>query len=270
MVAFGASERFSLPCRGSSPLSRTIESEVIPRLMLTLRCASNAAPPSTDTYIPSERDVREVVSQVLAKDAAITVAFVGVLRARGASLQSIYLDLLAPAARLLGTMWEQDEADFSAVTLGVGRLHQVLHACSPGIGSGPFEESVCGARALMVTVPGEQHTFGALMVSDFLRRIGFDVWNPMVPTEAALDEIIDRRGFDLIGFSMSASRHLDRLTSCIARIRGTTRNGGARVLVGGSLFAGHPELVAQVGADGTAADGLEAATVAKRMVLQSE
>ena len=44
----------------------------------------------------------------------------------GAQPGSILVDLLAPSARELGRMWEEDECDFVDVTMGLWRLQEVM------------------------------------------------------------------------------------------------------------------------------------------------
>ncbi|MEM9302464.1 MAG: cobalamin B12-binding domain-containing protein [Pseudomonadota bacterium] len=250
-------------------LSRTIQSEIIPRLMLALRTAGNDGSIAETGYVPSARDVRELVRLVLDEDASVALTFIAVLRARGAGLAEIYLDLLQPTAARLGYLWEQDERDFTAVTAAMARLNQVLQACSPGYSLVEADESVCGQRVLLLPVPGEQHTFGVHMVSDFLRALGLDVWVDPLDTEEELADLVARKSFAIVGFSMSAERHLERLRGCVASVRSKSRNPDVRILVGGNLFIGRPELVREVGADGTAADGREVAALVQEHVLQA-
>lgn len=250
-------------------LSRTIQSEIIPRLMLALRTAGNDGAVVQSDYVPSASDVRELVRLVLDEDASVALTFIAVLRARGAGLPEIYLDLLQPAAQRLGHLWEQDERDFTAVTAATARLNQVLQACSPGYSLTEVDESICGQRALLLPVPGEQHTFGVHMVGDFLRTLGLDVWVDPLDTEEELADLVARKSFAIVGFSMSAERHLDRLRGCVASVRSKSRNPDVRILVGGSLFVARPELVHEVGADGTAADGREVAALVQEQILRA-
>jgi methanogenic corrinoid protein MtbC1 len=236
--------------------------------MLALRTTAGDGTIATTGYVPSASDVRELVRMVIEEDASRAFAFVAVLRARGAGLHEIYLDLMQPAARQLGHLWEQDERDFTTVTAAVARLYQVLQACSPGYTLHEVDESICGQRALLVPVPGEQHTFGIHMVSDMLRGLGLDVWTDPLDTEEELAELVARKSFAIVGLSMSAERHLDRLRSCVARIRTKSRNSDVQILVGGSLFVARPDLVSEVGADAMAADGREAVALVQGHLLR--
>ena len=179
------------PRYSRTPLERTIEEEVIPRLVLARRGAAKTSSISApDGSTPGPTEVLKFAGLMLTADVAAAHAFVGALRQRGTPVESLYLDLLAPAARHLGDLWCADACDFATVTMGLGRLQQLLHELSPAFG-GELEHREHGRRALLVPVPGEQHTFGLLMVVEFFRRAGWDVWSgsqgtsfDLVPTRA--------------------------------------------------------------------------------------
>jgi methanogenic corrinoid protein MtbC1 len=81
-----------------------------------------------------------------------------------------------------------------------------------------------------------------------------------------LVELVRDDWFDVIGFSVGSSDRLAELTACIRDIRRVSRNARIGVMVGGPVFLAHPNLVAQVGADATAADGAEAADKAAQLL----
>ena len=53
---------------------------------------------------------------------------------------------------------------------------------------------------------------------------------------------------------------------CIAAVRQASCNGDLAILVGGPLFALHPEFVGKVGADGMTIDGREAPLLAESLI----
>ncbi|MFX8024223.1 B12-binding domain-containing protein, partial [Acinetobacter baumannii] len=55
-------------------------------------------------------------------DADSASSYVRALLDAGASQEQVFLDLLAPCARWMGELWEQDRFDFSQVTIGLWRL----------------------------------------------------------------------------------------------------------------------------------------------------
>jgi methanogenic corrinoid protein MtbC1 len=247
-------------------LARAIEHEIIPRLMLAHRTPHECLTmPGLPAQGVSQQDVQEFAKLVLARDEDIAHACVEAMRARGIPVETIYLDLLAPVARYLGELWEQDLCDFTEVTLGLGRLQQVLRELSPAFGNS-VDHPTNGRRILLLPCPGEQHTFGLVMVSEFFRRAGWDVAGG--PWEAGADPVtmVRREWFDVVGFSMASDLHLPELGDCIASVRKAAINPHVGIMVGGPVFAMHPEYVAQVQADSACGDGRQAPVLAEQLV----
>ena len=143
-------------------LYRAIEHEIIPRLMLAHPMAEECLStlPASSPQV-SVDDVTAFAKLVLAPDENVAHACIETMRNSGISVETIYTDLLAPVARYLGKLWEEDLCDFTEVTLGLGRLHQVLRELSPAFSQSNHRAN--GRRALLLPAPGEQHTFGLVM-----------------------------------------------------------------------------------------------------------
>jgi methanogenic corrinoid protein MtbC1 len=247
-------------------LVRTVEAEIIPRLMLAHRTGvADRMQTPQDRKVPGPLEVAELVSLVLGVDAERPREYVQKLREHGASLEVLYLDLLAPAARQLGVLWEEDLCDFTQVTLGLWRLQQVVYDFSPSF-QGSQARSPHGRRAMLVPVPGSQHTFGVLLVAEFFRRAGWEVWSE--PSASADQLVLEVRSdwFDVIGLSLGAEVHLSRAASVILALRKASMNPGVVVMIGGPVVALRPELAALVGADVTATSATQAVSLAEQMV----
>ena len=101
---------------------RTLERDVIPRLVRAHRAV--VAPAAIDRApgaSPTPDDVKALVALASRGDPADVGAYVQGLQARGVPLERIYLELLAPVAQRLGTMWESDATDFATVTMAARR-----------------------------------------------------------------------------------------------------------------------------------------------------
>lgn len=249
-----------------SRLARAIEHEIIPRLMLAHRLVDvcPVMPAVTGQRIGPD-DVEDFAKLVLSPDEDLPLACVESLRARGVSTEAIYLDLLAPTARYLGYLWTEDLCDFTEVTVGLGRLQQVLRELSPSFErSGGHADN--GRRALLLPSPGEQHTFGLVMVGEFFRRAGWQVAGG--PWETALDApaMVGTDWYDLVGFSLGGEVHLDPLRDCISAVRRSSRNRRVAIMVGGPIFIEHPEYLVHVGADALGTDGREAPALAAQLI----
>jgi len=240
-------------------LLRTVEGEIIPRLVLAGRNARQEAAPAAKQSTPTATDVAELGRLLLAHDSSIALAYVESVRLRGASLESICLELLAPAARYLGALWDDDRCTFMQVTVGLCRLHGVLRELNPSFRTpGLADSRDKGRRALLMPTPGEQHTFGLLMVGEFMRRAGWEVWTDFPGTQKELTGMVAGNWFAVAGLSLGSESRLDALSSVIKALRRDSRNKSIGVMVGGPIFVSHPEYVGRVGADTTAADARQA------------
>ena len=260
----GATSRASAEER-MAKLVKTLEAEVIPRLVEAHRSATESISVVAGCASPTATDVEAFVQLALGTDESSVTQFVDERLEQGLPIEGVCLELLAPAATRLGVMWEDDICDFNAVTLGVGRLQKILYKLSPSFVS----EAVFPANAhriALVSAPGEQHTFGLSMVAEFFLHAGWDV---MVGHGGGRDEAVDlarEQWFDVIGFSVGSESRLDWLASCIKAVRAASCNPDIAVLVGGPIFTLNPEYATLVGADATSGDAKQAPIVAAGIV----
>lgn len=251
---------------GHDGFVREIEDSIVPRLVLAHRGRATSAARKRDaTHLISESDVSEFATIVSSEEFPVALKFVESVRSRGVPLETIYLELLAPTARRLGEWWTADLCDFTAVTLGLWRLQQVAREYSP-VFRRDAALPLLERRALLASVPGEQHTFGVAIVAEFLRRAG---WNVTTEMSTDLDTLVGRvrnESFSVLGLSLSCASRLEGLASIIHVLRRVSRNRSIGIMVGGPVFAEHPELAALVGADATAVDGRTACDQASSLV----
>lgn len=257
-----------------APLIRAIESEIIPRLMFAHRLAESPlalAPAKICLEKPSPAEVFALAQLLLKQDTSQSADFVEAMRKRGMMQECLYLELLAPAARSLGEMWEADACDFVEVTLALGRLHQLLRLLSLAFRDQEQDEAAVPDRkilrkVLLTTAPGEQHCFGVAIVAEFFERAGWGVWGSHQKTNQDLSAVVRSEWFDAAGFSVGCECKLDGLAKGICALRSASLNDKIAIMVGGPLFANHPEYAAIVGADASASDARQAVAEAERLV----
>ncbi|MGB0129641.1 MAG: cobalamin B12-binding domain-containing protein [Rhodocyclaceae bacterium] len=251
------------PCGGTAEhlaeLVRTLQDEIIPRLVSARRPvqAATAEQPSPEALVGAD-EVAELAGLALVPDERPSRAYIESLVDRGVSAETMYLQLLAPAARHLGELWESDACDFTQVTVGLWRLQQIAHELGPLLQRDPAPAFAQGHRILLSPAPGEQHTLGIFMVSEFFLQAGWDVWGAPIATTEELLRLVREQWFDVVGLSSGCRSRVGRLASTIAEIRKASRNRRIGVMVGGPIFLGDPSLVGAVGADATAGNGRDA------------
>lgn len=250
-------------CQAS--LMQILESQIIPSLL----AANEFTEPfySTDgarTALPTESEISSFAELCTGLDEEAPNLFVQGLMAEGLSSEAIFLHLLAPAARHLGYLWDEDLCDFSKVTIGLLRMQKITLR----LGS-DFQEkrksALEGMRALFAPVPGSQHTLGVLMVSEFFRREGWQVWMELGSSEEKLLAAVKKDWFQVIGLSIGSEAHVESLTDTIRSIRAASANRDVKVLIGGPFLALSPNLYKEVGADAAAGDAVSAVELAKNL-----
>ena len=252
--------------RRMAQLASTIEHEIIPRLMLAHRVAGDVpAPKAEDAVALDGAAVQRFARLVIGPDDGGGWAEVEALLARGVSVERIYLELLAAAARCLGQWWTEDRCDFTAVTIGLGRLQRIMRELSPSFDP-LVDQPLDPMRVLLLPSPGEQHTFGLVMVAEFFRRAGWEVAGGAWESGSGAARMVAAEWFDVLGLSLAAEVHVEALARCIADARGASRNRELAVIVGGPLVEVHPELGTRLGADRCTADGRGAPAIAAQVV----
>lgn len=247
-------------------LERTIENELVPRLLTSHR--AGPIPPALSMAIARElsaSDVDSFVETIRCPDDARAAEFIREVLAEGATIEAVYLDLLAPSARRLGEMWDEDECDFVEVTVSLGRMQRMLRDLSQ-----VFLADATGGEAvgnvLLTCIPGEQHTLGIIMVGEFLLRDGWRVMVGAPWSESDLLTMVGTEWYDVIGFSVGSESRLPLLKRDIRRLKSASRNPHLQVMVGGQVFSDDPTLADQVGASAIAASAREAPQTARRLL----
>ncbi len=239
-------------------LEQIVEINILPRLLLAHSQALVTAPAvSGMTAAKIAEQVGDFSDLVIKRDATASTAYFEAMRAEGASIEALFQDLLAPTARRLGVLWEQDINDFTDVTRGLMHLHQIVLDFSSEFRS-EGRNPISNRRALLMPLPGENHTFGISLISEYFRREGWRVWDGPPQSVDDIIELVDGQWFDIIGLSVSKLPNPEKVGADIRAIRRASHNKNVTVLVGGRIFVEQPDMVAAVGADATAVDGNQA------------
>ncbi|NBB25608.1 cobalamin B12-binding protein [Porphyrobacter sp. SLTP] len=241
-----------------------IEGEIIPRLLMA-HTSSDAQARSKRSRTISADEASRFAVLPLRLEAASLLEEVDAFITKGASVETICLDLLAPAARKLGEMWESDECDFLDVTMGLWRLQEVMRevaARSPAVMGGmslPYS-------ALFSPMPGDNHNFGTLMIEEVFARGGWRSEALVKPERRELLDRLARQPFDLIGLTLARDCPSAALGNLIKAVRNVSANPHIIVLVGGRMINENPGVAIEVGADGTGADALAALELANSLM----
>ncbi len=251
-------------------LAKAVEYEIIPRLMLAHRVTRDGlAQPLSEGLHVAQEDVIPFTELVLHENDAALRGFVAAIRDRGVPIESVFLDLLAPAARYLGELWDRDLCTFTEVTVGLGRLQQLLRENSTAFAEfAGVENGNKARRVLLMPCPGEQHTFGLSLVGEFFHRDGWEVVTSFVASEGA-PSMVQKDWFDVVGFSLGCESGIERLSETMNQVRKKSLNPGVSIIAGGAIFGLHPEFGHQLPADAIITDGPSAPSLAGKLLSAS-
>ena len=230
-----------------------------------------SAPPKLPSpgAIPEDRALA-FAELPLSLEASDLVKEIKVLLDEGFTIDTIYDDLLAPAARWLGEKWEQDACDFVDVTMGLWRLHEVMRVIASDVSPAIQADGPAEKRAVFIPMPGDQHFMGPQMLEDVFTRAGWDACSLAEPRRGDILGLLGKESFDLVGLTLSRDCPSASARNLISAMRLASRNPEISVLVGGRMINQNPAVVAEVGADGTGADARTALVVAERLVKSPE
>ena len=274
-----AQSRAAAPTGRSINLIPTIQKQVIPRLhaalqnsLSTQRRSLAIEPSGVSGERQADNEISALADRLLASDQKGVHDSVDALRIEGRSLESIYLNVFAPAACRLRDLWSNDYCGLADVTLALCTLQSTLrHYATDFYAEVARLDS--GMRALLVS-PSEKRahvalpTFGLLLMSEFFRREGWDAWVERDLTSGSFRGAVVGEWFDLVEVLATSDEQLDEISSGIRAIRRGSPNPAIGVIVCGQVFIDHPEFVRLVGADSMAVDPLSSLSQAKHLVTR--
>ena len=172
---------------------------------------------------------------------------------QGQSLADIYVQGVAPCARLIGEWWCADKLDFAMTTIVSSHLQQLLHEFSAEfLQEAPQERN--GWSLLLLTEPGAQHSMGLFMLSEFFKKAGWTVTLCVPQDVAEFKHVCYSDWFDAVGVSISTDRHLHTLSALLRQLKDGSSNPNMSLFLGGPMAMREPLLLSSIPAEVVAED----------------
>lgn len=197
------------------------------------------------------QEARSYLTFLLANDRAAAVGYIHDLVAHGASIGDAYLDVLEPAQREIGRLWQTNEITVAqehfATAVGQLAIAQLYPHVMRATRGGP--------KLLATCVADELHELGARMVADFFEIDGWDTTylGANTPTAALVTYMLNDQP-DVLALSVTNSFHVYAVAQIIEAVRAEPALRSVRILVGGRPFRIVPDLCNKLGADAFATD----------------
>lgn len=254
-------------CKDS--LLAVIEEQIIPRLLNVRQFfPSQIQQQSEDVPVGEQPEFQAFTRHCLSGDVNQANQIVDALSARGLANDRIFLELITPAARHLGALWDQDLCDFTQVTCGLAMMHQMIYRLGYESPAGQRDGGQ-SERVMLACAPGSQHFLGLTIVADFFRQAGSEVVLEISSSESELLRAVANEWFDVVGISVALEAQLQALPDLIAHLRASSGNPKVRVVLGGPIFLRHEVSPEDLGADAVFTDAREAVGAVQRLVRAS-
>ncbi len=251
-------------CKDS--LLAVIEQQIIPRLLNVqhfFRGTSKAV--EVSDFVAEQPEYETFTQSCLKGDSPTANGIVDALMAKGLSQEQIFLELITPAARQLGVLWEQDLCDFTQVTCGLAIMHQTIYRLGYESTARSREEGDT-ERIMLACAPGSQHFLGLTIVADFFRKAGAEVVLEISSTESELLRAVANEWFDAVGISIALEEQLQTLPRLVQHLRESSGNPKIRVVLGGPIFLRKEFSPQTLGADAIFTDARQAVGAVKRLI----
>ena len=173
----------------------------------------------------------------------------------GTPVPDLYMKVLIPAQQEAGRMWHNAEINIAEEHFTTATTRSVMARLA---GYAP-DRTPNGKTVLTASVCGNQHDLGMQVVADFFSMDGWRViqLGADLPSHD-LAQAVEFYQADLVAISVALRPQIPTLAKTIAAIRQSGRGESVKILVGGHAFLGNTDLPTALGADGYAADPIEA------------
>ena len=184
------------------------------------------------------------------------------LLAQGVSARDVLDKALIAEIDVVGKRMASGEAFIPEVLLAARAMSAAVSVLEPHLAAGGNAQR---GRVLIGTVKGDMHDIGKNLVVTMLRGVGFEVIDlgVNVARDAFCDAVAEHRP-DVIGLSALLTTTMMEMPAIIRELDARGLRVGRKVFVGGAPVS--EKFAHQIGADGFAADAVQAVNEAKRLL----
>ena len=227
--------RTNFECQSS--ILSIVEAQIIPRLLVSKQIGKpHLTLVSSSKAMPSQKEIETFTDLCVSESSKDAQSFVDDFLDTGLSTEDIFLGLLTPAAKYLGSQWDDDRMDFSQVNLGLVRLHSIANEIRRTSKSGQLVKGKA-KRVLIASAPGSMHMLGTTIVADFFHK---EDWQVVVAISSSANELVktvSNEWFDVLGLSLSIDQQLTGLADLIDQFKSLSLNPRMVVMLGGPIFS---------------------------------
>jgi methanogenic corrinoid protein MtbC1 len=177
-------------------------------------------------------------------------------------LKDFYLNVLQPSLYRIGDLWESGEISAAVEHLATAIVTRTISHLSFLY----MPVASRDKRVMVLSVSGEYHQLGALMVANCFEM---DKWNvnflaDSMPFRDTMQHIASFKPH-LLALSVTMPYNITSMIELIKKIKSGGYNEGMKILAGGQAFKLFPDLPEKLGADAYAIDCIDAVTAGNNL-----
>lgn len=237
--------------RSSKPQSSALHESQRPAIRFLVESALRKVISNNSKSIPRSRDewVARLSEALMSESESSYQTVISSLVSSGVTTEEIYQDFVPATARYLGELWITDRASFVDVTVAASRLQTLFRSGEHPTGSRWLDRSVPLGQSVLMVIPSyEQHSLGAFVAADNLRRHGLWVHMAIALDRDELVEMLSSNRFAMIGISVSTRNSVEKTTELVDYVRANVDHVPP-IVVGGGAVDDCDEAVRRTGAD---------------------
>lgn len=199
---------------------------------------------------PLNDDRQTLTALILNAERDEANAFMDALAAQS-SYREVFLSLLEPVLKDIGEMWVEEELSLAqgyvAGKIAEDLLEKMVHS-----GEQQRERANSKGPVVIGNIEDDYHELGKKMVCTFLRTAGWRVYD--LGPDVTAGEFVARAvevGARIIGVSAMMYSTAEHIKTVREEIDAQGLRGKVLLAVGGAVFKLQPDLVHEVGGDGT-------------------
>ena len=215
---------------------------------------------------PLSRECRELYGLILAAKRYQAVAMLlGEVERSG--FTSMFTSLLEPVLAEIGENWMAERISLAQGYVAGKVAEEVLLAAAA---RGELTPVAKKGPVVLCCIEDDYHALGRKLVGIFLRASGWDVTD--LGNDVCASELVDKAvatGARVVGASAMMLSTAVNIRSVREELDRRGLSGRIQLAVGGAVFRLRPELVEEVGGDGTAPSALQASSLFDRLLSRS-
>jgi methanogenic corrinoid protein MtbC1/DNA-binding XRE family transcriptional regulator len=219
----------------------------------------------SDQPLPPSSAAHEYISRMRHGGMEPALEWVEVALREGMSIQQVYLEVLEPALKEVGRLWERGELSVGEEHLVSQRTELIMSRLLPAREA--LSDGRPELRCCCLAVSSELHHIGPRMVADFMHMDGWDA--SFIGGNLGIRHVVEvlrDHPPELLAVSVTFPVNLGEAVDLVSAIRSNPAFRTTKIMVGGRAFHSRPFLWQEIGADGTGRDAQEAVRTANTLV----